>query len=46
MKVIRVIDDGECILTTFDELAALRALEKLNRKHDVTSCWIDIEEVK
>ena len=46
MKVWRVIDDGDCILTTVNELDALRALEKLNRKHDITACWVDVEEVK
>jgi hypothetical protein len=42
-KVWRVIDDGECILTTTEPVKALRALAKLIDKHDVTACWVDEE---
>jgi len=46
MKIYRVIDDGDCVLTTFDELVALRRFEAIMTKHDVTFGWVDTEEVK
>jgi hypothetical protein len=46
MKIFRVIDDGICILTTADELTALRLLQKIMDKHDVTVGWVDAEDVK
>lgn len=46
MKVYRVIDDGTCVLTTADELSALRLFQKIMEKHDVTAGWVDAEEVK
>jgi hypothetical protein len=46
MKIFRVIDNCDSVLTTFDELAALRLLRKIMEKHDVTYGWIDEEEVK
>lgn len=45
-EVIRVIDDGDRIITTFDPLKALHALQDLIEKHDVTACWVDFEEVE
>jgi hypothetical protein len=41
MKVYRVIDNSDCVLTTLDELTALRLLRKIMEKHDVTWGWID-----
>lgn len=46
MNVYRVIDDADCVLTTSDELTALRLLRKIMEKHDVTAGWIDTEVVK
>lgn len=46
MKIYRVIDDADCVLTTFDELQALRRLKAIMEKHDVTAGWIDTEEVR
>jgi hypothetical protein len=45
-EVYRVIDDGDCILTTLDPRKALLALNKLIDKHDVTACWSDVETLK
>lgn len=45
-KVWRVIDDGDCILTTLDPVKALRALSELIEKHDVTACWVDEEKLR
>ena len=45
-EVYRVIDDGECILTTLDARRALIALNKLIEKHDVTICWADVEQLR
>lgn len=45
MKIYRVIDDCTCVLTTFDELAALRLLKAIMEKHDVMTGWIDVENV-
>ncbi len=46
MKIYRVIDDGDCVIVTADELTALRRLQMIMEKHDVTVGWIDVEEVK
>jgi len=46
MKVFRVIDNSDCVLTTADELTALRLLQRIMEKHDVTWGWVDTEEVK
>lgn len=46
MKVYRVIDNSTSVLTTANELEALRLLRKIMEKHDVTWGWIDDEEVK
>ncbi len=40
-EVYRVIDDGQCILTTLDARKALLALMELIEKYDVTVCWAD-----
>ena len=45
-EIYRVIDDGDCILTTLDPRKALVALTKLIDKHDVTACWADVEVLK
>ena len=45
-EVFRVIDDGDCVLTTLDPRKALLALMALIEKHDVTACWADREELK
>lgn len=45
-EVIRVIDDGDRVLTTFDPMKALRALQEILEKHDVTAGWVDFEEVE
>lgn len=45
-EVYRVIDDGDCTLTTLDARKALIALIKLIDKHDVTACWADVEVLK
>ncbi len=42
-EIFRVIDDGQCILTTMDARKALSALMELIEKHDVTECWADKE---
>lgn len=41
MKIYRVIDNSTEVLTTADELTALRRLRKIMEKHDVTWGWID-----
>lgn len=46
MKIYRVIDDADCVLTTFDELTALRRLRQIMEKHDVTWGWIDEEVIR
>lgn len=45
-EIFRVIDDGTRIITTSNPYVALKALSALIEKHEVTSCWVDIEEVK
>lgn len=46
MKIYRVIDDGTLVLTTADELTALRKLRAILQRHDLTAAWVDDEEVK
>lgn len=46
VKIYRVIDDGDCVLTTVNELTALRKFEEIMTAHDATAGWIDVEEVK
>ena len=46
MKVYQVIDNGDDVLTTTDELKALRLLRKIMEKHDVTWGWINELEVQ
>jgi len=46
MKIYKVIDNSTEVLTTFDELKALRLLRKIMEKHDVTWGWIDESEVE
>lgn len=43
IKFFRVYDDGRCVLNTPNELRALRLLQKLLIKHDVTLAWCDDE---
>ena len=45
-EVYRVIDDGDCVLTTLDPRKALLKLMEMIEKHDVTSCWADMEVLK
>lgn len=45
-EIFRVIDDGDCILTTQDPRKALLTLMKLIEKHDVTACWADRERLR
>lgn len=45
-QIFRVIDDGDRVITTSDPYVALVLLSRLIEKHDVTACWVDIEEVK
>lgn len=45
MKVYRVIDNSTAVLTTVDELKALRLLRKIMEKYDVTWGWVDEEEL-
>lgn len=46
-KVYRVIDDGECILTTTDRVKALEKLLILSNKYELVSTyfWLDEEEL-
>ena len=46
MKIYRAIDNSTAVLTTADELTALRLLRKIMEKHDVTWGWVEDEEVK
>ena len=46
VEVYRIIDDGDCVLTTLNPRKALLALMKLIEKHDVTVCWADLENLK
>ena len=46
MKVFQVIDNSDDVLTTVNELEALRLLRKIMEKHDVTWGWINELEVK
>lgn len=46
MRIYRVIDDGTCVLTTVDELSALRRFKEVSEKHDVTVAWVDSEELR
>ncbi len=46
MKIYRVIDNSDVVLTTADELTALRLLRKIMEKHDVTWGWVDEEVVR
>lgn len=45
-EVYRIIDDGQCILTTVDPLKALKAIIKLIDSHDVTVCWAEVEKLQ
>jgi hypothetical protein len=45
-KVFRVIDDGDCVLTTLDPYKALRALQDVIEKYDITNCWVDFETLQ
>jgi hypothetical protein len=42
-EVYRVIDDGDCVLTTLDARKALKALMSLIDKHEISACWADVE---
>lgn len=45
-EVFRVIDDGECVLTTLDPYRALKALQEVIEKYDITHCWVDFETLR
>ncbi len=45
-EVFRVIDDGECVLTTLDPYKALTALQAVIEKYDITHCWVDFETLR
>lgn len=45
-EIFRVIEDGDRVITTSDPRKALGILEDLIEKHNVTWCWVDIEEVE
>ena len=45
-KVYRVIDDGIRVVTTSNPAKALEYLQELIEKHNVTWCWVDIEELE
>jgi hypothetical protein len=45
-EVYRVIDGGDCVLTTLDPRKALIELIEQIDKHDITACWAEIEELK
>jgi hypothetical protein len=45
-EVFRVIDDGECVLTTLNPYKALRAIQEVMEKHDITACWVDFEDLR
>lgn len=45
-EVFRVIDDGECVLTTLDPYKALKALQDLIEKYDITHTWVDFETLR
>lgn len=45
-EVFRVIDDGDCVVTTVNPYTALRALKVIMDKYDITSCWVDFEVLK
>lgn len=46
MKIYQVVDNSTPVLVTADELTALRLLQKIMEKHDVTWGWVDTLEVK
>jgi len=45
-EVFRVIDDGDCVLTTLDPYKALKAIQEVMEKHDITACWVDFETLR
>lgn len=45
-EIFRVIDDGQRVITTADPYVALKLLEELIEKHEVTDCWVDFEVVE
>jgi hypothetical protein len=45
-EVFRVIDDGDCVLTTLNPYKALRAIQEVMEKHDITACWVDFEDLR
>jgi hypothetical protein len=45
-EVFRVIDDGDCVLTTLDPYKALKAMQEVMEKHDITACWFDVETLR
>lgn len=45
-EVFRVIDNGDCVLTTLDPYKALKALKELIDKYDITNCGADFETLR
>lgn len=45
-KVYRVIDDGDCVLTTLDPVKALRRLQEVLDKHEILWAWYDEETLQ
>jgi hypothetical protein len=45
-EVFRVIDDGTCVLTTLNPYKALRAINEVMDKHEITACWVDFEDLR
>lgn len=45
-KVYRVIDDGDCVLCTLDPAKALKRLQTVLDKHDISWAWVDEETLQ
>jgi hypothetical protein len=45
-RVYRIIDDGDCVLTMLDAEKALLALMELLDKHEINTCWADVETLQ
>lgn len=46
LEVYRIIDDGDCVLTTLDPRKALLRLMEMIEKHSVTQCFASVEKLK
>lgn len=45
-KVYRIIDDGTCVLTTLDAAKALKTLQELLDKNEITVAWSEEEPLQ